>query len=287
MSLGKGLSALLTPTTFRHKVEKNMASDSPAEEGRVWHIPVSAIQPNLLQPRQHFDPTELDELASSIKEHGILQPILLSEKVDGGYELISGERRWRAAKLAGLAVAPAIIKKLANRQRLEVALVENIQRADLNPLEQAFAYQRLMTEFGLSQQEVAEKVGKSRPAVANIVRLLDLPEEIKKALVDKKINYGQARALLGLKEKAQQLEMLSSMLGQKITVQELERVVSAKTVENRKGKHRDPNLLYWEDQLRTALGTKVIITQTGGKGKIMIDYYSKEELARLLKKMRP
>ncbi len=282
MSLGKGLSALLTPTTARRRIEKNNYS---APEGRIWDIPISSIQPNPLQPRQYFASDELNELSLSIKEHGILQPILLSEKNDGGYELISGERRWRAAKLAGLVVVPAIIKKLADQQKLEVALVENVQREDLNSLEQAFAYKRLIDEFGLSQQEVAEKVGKSRPAVANIIRLLDLPEEVKKALVDKKINYGQARALLGLKNNIQQLNMLSSMLGQKITVQELERTISTKTVGARKGKHRDPNLMYWEDQLRAVLGTRVIITQTSGKGKITIDYYSKEELARLLKKI--
>jgi ParB family chromosome partitioning protein len=285
MSLGKGLSALLTPTISRNKVERNIANGHSLAEGQIWHIPISSIQPNAEQPRRYFDPQELNELAMSIKEHGILQPVLISEKIDGGYELISGERRWRAAKIAGLVAVPAIIKKLADQQKLEVALVENIQREDLNLLEQAFAYSRLMSEFNLSQQEVADKVGKSRPAVANIIRLLDLPEEIKKALVDKKINYGQARALLGLKDKKQQLEILSSMLGQKITVQELERTVSAKTKDDRKGKHRDPNLVYWEDQLRAVLGTRVIITQTSGKGKIMIDYYSKEELARLLNKI--
>lgn len=261
--------------------QKNTASEQAGPD-RIWHIPVSSILPNAQQPRKNFSAPELEDLAASIKEHGILQPLLVTERADGGYELVAGERRWRAAQMAGLATVPALIKKLADRQKLEVALIENIQRESLNPIEEAFAYQRLMEEFSLTQQEVADKVGKSRPAVANTIRLLSLPEEIKTALIDKRINMGQARALLSFDDQAKQLDMLSSMLGQRITVRELERVVSK---QNPQKSHRDPNLNYLEDQLRAALGTKVAITQRGERGTIVIDYYSQEELSRITKKL--
>lgn len=281
MALGRGLGALITSTGG----SKQKAGDFEVSgQEKIWYIPLAAISPNAKQPRKHFNPAELEELAASIKEHGILQPILVTEKTDGGYEIVSGERRWRAAKIAGLASVPSIIKKLADRQKLEVALIENIQREDLNPVEEAFAYKRLMDEFNLTQQEVAAKVGKSRPAVANTVRLLDLPEEVKAALIEKKISMGQARALLSLEDKAEQLDMLSSMLGQKITVRDLEKGINRQNFA--KGKtRRDPNLAYLEDKMRAALGTKVSLTQKGERGTIVIDYYSKEELSRLIKKI--
>lgn len=260
------------------------ASTASLDQQKIWYIPVNSIVSNPHQPRRDFNAEDLNGLADSIKAHGILQPILVIEKTDGGYELVSGERRWRAAKLAGLGTVPAIIKQLADRQKLEVALIENVQREDLNPLEEAFAYQRLIEEFGLTQQEVADKVGKSRPAVANIIRLLELPEEVKAALLEKKINMGQARALLGLDGRQQQLGMLSSMLGQKITVRELERAVS-KQARGGNNSRRDPNLSYLEDQLRAALDTKVSLTQKGERGTIVINFYSKEDLGRLIKKI--
>ncbi len=278
MALGRGLNALISSGSKY----KNEPSGDQAGQDRVWYIPVSSISPNTHQPRQNFSTPELEDLAASIKEHGVLQPLLVTERVDGGYELVAGERRWRASQMAGLATVPALIKKLADQQKLEVALIENIQRENLNPLEEAFAYQRLMEEFSLTQQDVADKVGKSRPAVANTVRLLSLPEEVKAALVDKRINMGQARALLGLEDFAKQLDMLSSMLGQRITVRELERTVGK---QNLKKGHRDPNLNYLEDQLRTALGTKVTLTKKGERGTIVIDYYSGEELTNLIKKI--
>lgn len=274
MALGRGLNALISSGSK----QKNEPVGDQAGQDRVWYIPVSSISPNTHQPRQNFSAPELEDLSASIKEHGILQPLLVTERADGGYELVAGERRWRAAQMAGLATVPALIKKFANQQKLEVALIENIQRENLNPLEEAFAYQRLMEEFGLTQQDVADKVGKSRPAVANTVRLLSLPEEVKTALVDKRINMGQARALLSLEDSAKQLDMLSSMLGQRITVRELERTVS----KGNKKSHRDPNLNYLEDQLRAALGTKVTLTKKGERGTIVIDYYSQEELTRLI-----
>lgn len=280
MPLGRGLSALITSTGSGKKSDANYDKSS-----NVWNIPIFSITPNENQPRRHFAPAELNELAESIKLHGVLQPILVTEKLDGGYELVVGERRWRASQIAGMATIPAMVKKMEDQEKLEVALIENIQREDLNPIEEAFAYKRLMSEFNLTQQDVATKVGKSRPAVANTIRLLDLPEEIQKALIERKINTGQARALLAVEDHKAQLDMLSSMLGQKITVRELEREVNQKRTD-KSTLRRDPNLTYLEEQMRKALGTKVSITQKGEKGTVVISYYSKEELGRIIDKIK-
>lgn len=283
MSLGRGLGALITPTIGRQKKEYSTGSKDntvrpPA--GKIWEVPVSEITAASKQPRQYFDPAELDNLASSVKKFGILQPLLLSEKKDGGYEIVAGERRWRAAKLAGLMVVPAIVKALKDQEKLEIALIENIQREDLNPIEEAFAYKRLIEEFKLTQQEVSDRVGKSRPAVANSVRLLELPAPAQQALIEKKINSGQARAILSLETDKERLDALSSILGQKISVREMEQ--RARVVRSG-GWRKDPNLTFLEEKLRKALGTRVAITQKGDKGTISINYFSKEELAKLIK----
>lgn len=282
MSIGRGLGALLSSTTGKKNVAASR-SEAAGDAGRIWLIPTSDIKPNPQQPRRHFAPAELEELAASIKEHGIIQPILVAEVDTGGYQIIAGERRWRAAMLAKLPAVPAIVKALPERQKLEVALIENLQRADLNPLEEAFAFKRLAEEFGLTHEQVAQKVGRSRPVISNTIRLLALPEEAQKALVEGKINYGQARALLSITNRAEQLEILSSMMGEKMTVHELER----EAAKRRPGAspRRDPNLLYLEEKLRGALGTKVFITQKGERGTIAISYFSKEELADLIKKI--
>lgn len=283
MSLGRGLGALIGPTVGRQKKEYSTGAsrDTGARTpDKIWEVPVSEIKPSEKQPRKHFDPEELDNLAASIKRHGILQPILLSEKKDGSYEIIAGERRWRASKLAGLAVIPALIKSFKDQEKLEIALIENIQREDLNPIEEAFAYKRLIEEFNLTQQDIADKVGKSRPAVANAIRLLELPAEAQKALIDKRINSGQARAILSLDTDSERLEALASILGKKISVREMEQ--KARSVRSG-GWHRDPNLTFLEEKLRKALGTRVSITQKGGKGTIAISYFSKEELSKLIK----
>lgn len=278
MALGRGLGALISTTVSKEKNDQ--------DNNKVWAIPLSKITADPQQPRRHFAPEELSELAASIRQHGILQPLLLTEKSDGGYEIVAGERRYRAARLAGLATVPAVVKKtLAGQEKLEMALIENIQREDLNPIEEAFAYKRLIEEFNLTQQMVAEKVGKSRPVVANTVRLLELPEPAQTALVEGKINTGQARALLSLEDSKKQLDTLSSMLGQKITVRELERTAAQDKIKRGEKTRRDPNLLYLEEKLREIFKTKVGITSKGQSGTVVFDYYSKEELERLLKKM--
>ena len=255
-------------------------------EGRIWDVPITEIVPNSEQPRKEFSHQELEDLVNSIKKHGILQPLVVTEKTDGGYELIAGERRLRASQIAGLVTVPAIVRSVTQQEKLELALIENIQRQNLNAIEEAFAYRRLMDEFNLTQEEVAEQVGKARSTIANIVRLLDLPEIIQKALVDKKISVGQGKALLSLNSEAEQLDVFKSMLGEKMTVREVENVVQNRPEISRKGSvRRDPNIMASERILEEALGTKVHITQKGERGKIEIEYYSQEDLKRLLNQL--
>ncbi|MBI5222649.1 MAG: ParB/RepB/Spo0J family partition protein [Candidatus Magasanikbacteria bacterium] len=280
MALGKGLSSLIPQIRTRSTIHRESGHDGSA---RIWHIPLSEITPNPEQPRRNFSHNELEDLVASIKKHGILQPITVSEKADGGYELIVGERRLRATQIAGLATIPAIVRSATQQEKLELALIENIQRQDLNPIEEAFAYKRLIEEFGLTHQEVAEQVGKERPTVSNMLRLLDLPEIVQKALIDGKISTGKARALLSLKDEKEMMKLFHGMIGQSITVRDVERTVAGYGQQSRKGSVRcDPNLLAQEKMLEERLGTKVRITRKGERGQIEIEYYTREELKRLL-----
>ncbi|MBI2443702.1 MAG: ParB/RepB/Spo0J family partition protein [Candidatus Magasanikbacteria bacterium] len=288
MSLGRGLSALLSATAPRKKLTLE-TSGTPTSISvpapSPWQVPVSAIAPSPRQPRRRFAEAELAELAESLRQHGVLQPLLVTELPGGKFELVAGERRLRAAEQAGLPTVPVMIKKFAaDRDKLAASLVENLQREDLNPIEEAFAYQRLTNEFGLTQAQVADTVGKSRPAVANTLRLLTLPKEAQEALIEKTISAGQARALLSLERPAEQLQLLAELLASPRPVRALEAEVVA-----RRGtpKRRDPNLAYLENQLRTALGTKVRISRRGGRGTIVLYYFSEEELKQLLSRLTP
>ncbi|MBD3311641.1 MAG: ParB/RepB/Spo0J family partition protein [Candidatus Magasanikbacteria bacterium] len=282
MPLGKGLNSLIPQ---QKKSRKSSGKQTSVEElkNRIWHIPISEIVPNPEQPRKDFSHKDLEDLVVSIKEHGVLQPITVSEKTDGGYELIAGERRLRASEIAGLTKIPAIVRGATKQEKLELALIENIQRQNLNPIEEAFAFQRLMDEFNLKQKEVAERVGKNRSTIANIIRLLDLPDVIQKALIDGKISTGKAKALLSLKDEKEQISVFSSMMGDKVTVRDLEKTVAKKGAKSRKGSvRRDPNLLAQEEMIEDRLGTKVIIKKKGEKGSITISFYSNEEFKRLV-----
>jgi len=284
MALGKGLNSLIPQQKTRKIIRHETGIVNG--EGRIWDISITEIAPNSEQPRKEFSHQELEDLVSSIKKHGILQPLVITEKADGGYELIAGERRLRASQIAGLATVPAIIRSVSQQEKLELALIENIQRQNLNAIEEAFAYRRLIDEFNLTQEKVAEQVGKARSTIANLVRLLDLPEIIQKALVDKKISVGQAKALLSLNSEKEQISVLKSMLGEKMTVREVENVIQNRPVVSRKGSvRRDPNIIASERILEEALGTKVHITQKGNKGKIEIEYYSAEDLKRLINEL--
>ncbi len=284
MALGKGLNSLIPQQKTRKIIRHETGIVNG--EGRIWNVSITEIAPNSEQPRKEFSHQELEDLVSSIKKHGILQPLVITEKADGGYELIAGERRLRASQIAGLATVPAIIRSVSQQEKLELALIENIQRQDLNAIEEAFAYRRLIDEFNLTQEKVAEQVGKARSTIANLVRLLDLPEIVQKALVDKKISVGQAKALLSLNSEKEQISVFKSMLGEKMTVREVENVIQNRPVVSRKGSvRRDPNIIASERILEEALGTKVHITQKGNKGKIEIEYYSAEDLKRLINEL--
>jgi ParB family chromosome partitioning protein len=260
--LGKGLEALI-----------------PSAPG-VNEVAIDSIVPNPRQPRQSLDPQALEELATSIREQGLVQPLVVTEAADG-YQLLVGERRWRAAKLAGLDVVPVVVRDVSPQQMLELALVENLQREDLNPLETASAYQQLVDEFGLTQQQVADKVGKNRVTVTNTLRLLKLPTEVKDALLQGEITEGHARAMLRLPSQKDQLGVLQAVLKGAFSVRQTEQLVRRLAEEPRhkpQPPEKAPELRALEDDFRQALGTKVNLTRGSKGGRLVIYFYSEEEL---------
>lgn len=251
----------------------------------ISDIPIEDIVPNSEQPRESFSHEAMEELVSSIKEHGILQPLIVSSN-EGKYELVAGERRWRAAKIAGMRTVPAIVRSVKEQQKLELALIENIQRQDLNPIEEGRAYKKLADEFNLTQEQVAKKVGKSRPQVTNFIRLIELPLEIQEAVASGEIPYTQARTLLALDTPRAQLKLFKKIVRDKMTVRDTEESVGTKRTKPKLKSAKDPNLLAREDDLRSALGTKVEIKRRAdGGGQITIEYYSDEELDALIKRL--
>jgi ParB family chromosome partitioning protein len=256
------------------------------DSDKIWQIPITEIVPNAEQPRKEFSHSDLEDLVASIKLHGIMQPLVVTERDDGGYELIAGERRLRASTIAGLIKVPAIVRTATRQEKLELALIENIQRQNLSVIEEAFAYERLIDEFGLTQEEVAVRVGKSRPTVANAIRLLELPEPIQKALMDGKISTGKAKAILSLKNTDDQMKVFSEMIGEKASVRDVEQIVAGRGAASRKGSvRRDPNLIAQEELIQDRLGSSVKITSRGEQGTITISYYSKEEFKRLMNEL--
>ncbi len=282
MALGKGLGSLIPQQKPSHGIlHKETRGSTDAD--KIWQIPITEIVPNAEQPRKEFSHSDLEDLVASIKLHGIMQPLVVTERDDGGYELIAGERRLRASTIAGLVTVPAIVRTATRQEKLELALIENIQRQNLSVIEEAFAYQRLIDEFGLTQDDVATRVGKSRPTVANAVRLLDLPEPIQKALMDGKISTGKAKAILSLKNTDDQMKVFSEMIGEKASVRDVEQIVAGRGAASRKGSvRRDPNLIAQEELIQDRLGSSVKITSRGEQGTITISYYSKEEFKRLM-----
>ncbi|OGH60996.1 MAG: hypothetical protein A2848_02750 [Candidatus Magasanikbacteria bacterium RIFCSPHIGHO2_01_FULL_50_8] len=292
MALGRGLQSIIPS---RSAAQQKPAVPVPSElvapkkasafsSDKIWHIPVSEIVPNPQQPRRIFNEDELQELVHSIKEHGILQPLVVSERKDGTFELIAGERRWRAATRADFATVPAIVRTTTDHEKLELAIIENVQRVDLSPIDEAFSFKRLHDEFGLSLDQVAERVGKSRPHVSNMIRLLDLPDAAKDALGTGKITMGKARALLSLSTESEQLDVLRSMLGEGMTTRQVEAAVQVRM--HRAPKPKAADVQYLESELRTTLGTKVTISKRGDKGTIVVDFYSNEELENLVARLR-
>jgi ParB family transcriptional regulator, chromosome partitioning protein len=276
-ALGRGLDALL-PTT---------KPASMPELPEVQHLRVDALVPNRYQPRQTFSPQELAELAASLKQSGLLQPVLVRRKGDGMYELISGERRWRAAKQAGLETIQAVIRNCSDEESILLALVENLQREDLNPMEMARAYQRMMNEFGLTQDIIAQRVGCERSSIANIVRLLHLPLEVQQLIENDQLSAGHAKVILGLASAADQLRVAQVVVARNLSVRDTEKILASSVItrkRNTKELRRSP-LLDVEERLQKRFSTKVSLVNGKQGGKVIIHYFSPAELDGLLEQL--
>ena len=285
--LGKGLDTMIPNKIGGDKV-KAETSKNPEIDKDVIYVKIGKVEPNREQPRKNFDEDALLELSESLKQYGVLQPLLVQDKKDY-YEIIAGERRWRAAKLAGLKEIPVIIKKLTNQEIVEISLIENIQRENLNPIEEALAYKRLLKEFNLKQDEVAERVSKSRTAVTNSMRLLKLDERVQQMVIDELISTGHARTLLAIADNEKQYILAQQIFDEKLSVRETEKLI--KKLQNPKKEipkiHEDDNMpVFYEDieqKLKNIMGTKVSISKKdNNKGKIEIEYFSNDELERIV-----
>ena len=286
--LGKGLDSLIpnktekTVKTEKKPEQKN--EESQNSSGEIL-VKINQVEPNREQPRKEFDEDSLMELADSIKQFGILQPLLVQKRKDY-YEIIAGERRWRAAKIAGIKEVPIIIRDYTDQEIVEISLIENIQRENLNPIEEAMAYKRLLEEFHLKQDEVAERVSKSRTAVTNSMRLLKLSPRVQQMIVDDMISTGHARALLAIDDEEQQYQLANRIFDEKLSVRETEKLVKALKNQKKEVKKQKPEHTFVydniEEQMKNIIGTKVSVNpKANGKGKIEIEYYSEEELERI------
>ena len=290
-ALGKGLDSLIANKVGTAPLAENKKSEEKPAEVKVK---ISKVEPNREQPRKNFDEDALLELAESIKQFGVLQPLLVQDRKDY-YEIIAGERRWRAAKIAGLKEVPVIIKKLTEQEMVEISLIENIQRENLNPIEEALAYKRLLNEFNLKQDEVAERVSKSRTAVTNSMRLLKLNEKVQQMVIDDMLTTGHARALLGIEDQEKQYVIAQQIFDEKLSVRETEKLVKKiqkeKDLPEKKKEELDEQvaLAYHdvEEKMKLILGTKVNIrAKDDKKGKIEIEYYSMDEFNRIFEMMQ-
>lgn len=279
-ALGRGLGALIPGAP---------AERTTGNRPQVLQLPIEEVGRDEKQPRQHFDGARLEELAASIRAKGVVQPILVRK--DGGrYRIIAGERRWRAAQLAGLREIPAIVRDASAKEAFEIALIENLQREDLNPIEEAEGYKRLIDEHGLTQELVAQRVGKDRSSVTNALRLLHLPREIKSALVDGELNMGHARALLGIGDAEAMKRAAGEVAGKKLSVratEDLVRRLKAGKSPQAKKKEQSAQVRSLIDQLQRTLGTKARIVDRGGKGRLELDFYSYDDLDRILARLLP
>ena len=287
--LGKGVDLLIPNAVGEAKVKKETVTETTIaeEKGPETIVKITMVEPNRKQPRKNFDEDSLQELSESIKQFGLLQPILVQDRKDH-YEIIAGERRWRAAKIAGLKEVPVIIRDYTDQEIVEVSLIENIQREDLNPIEEAQAYKRLLTEFNLKQDEVAERVSKSRTAVTNSIRLLKLSDEVQQMVIDDMISTGHARALLAVEDKDEQYNLAQKIFDEKLSVREIEKLVKnlhKPEKAPKKTENRTMDAIYEDiqEKLKQKLSTKVTVTSKGeGAGKIEIEFYNNEDLDRLL-----
>ena len=268
--LGKGLGALL--------------SDLNEESQPTTEIDIAFLQPNPFQPRKVFDQEKLEELAESIKVHGLIQPIIV-RKMQNGYQIVAGERRWRASKLAGLSMIPVVVRELEDKEMMSIALIENIQRQDLNVIEEAITYRKLMEEYVLTQEELAAQIGKSRSQVANTLRMLNLPQEIQTHLADQRISVGHAKVLLGIMSKDLMVRLCERIIERDLSVREAEALIQDMTKSSRKTnrtRSKDIDVVELENNLQRIFGAKVKISGNSNKGKVVIEYYTEDDLERIL-----
>ena len=288
-ALGRGLSSLLPNRAVAPAAAPMPPPASDAPEDRPARLPIDLLEPNPMQPRTRFRQEELQELADSIRANGIIQPIVVRRHRDG-YQIIAGERRWRAAKIAALNEVPVIFQELTDDKLLEFALIENIQRADLDPIEAAQAFDRLSREVGLSQEEIGRRTGKDRVTIANLIRLLRLPKQVQELVAEQRISPSHARAILGLIDPKDQIEMAQRAANEGLSVRQVESRVQKMTAEKGTGaaepKPQDPNVRAASEELERALGTRVRIVEANEqRGRIEIEYYSQEELQRLYERI--
>lgn len=281
--LGKGLESLLMSTDV--SVDDNM--DDEKIDG-LSRININDIKPNENQPRKTFDPEKIEDLANSIKEHGVIQPLVV-RKAENGYEIVAGERRWRAAREAGLIEVPCVVRELTDEQNMLFAIIENMQREDLNPIEEAEGLQRMITNFGMTQSEISKSVGKSRPYITNSLRLLKLPEEIKDMMVDGSLTTGHGRALITIEDEEKAVEIAKKVVKDGLSVRKIEELANEKKKKRGKPAKRapkSPDVLLVERELKGIFGTKVNLNTAGNKGVIEIEYYSKEEANRIIEMLK-
>jgi ParB-like partition proteins len=275
--LGKGLGALIP--------EENLEEQSLNNENGISLISINLIKPTVDQPRKSFDEEKIIQLSESIKEHGIIQPIIL-KKEGKTYNIVAGERRWRAAKIAGIKEIPSIIMELSNKEILEISLIENIQRQDLNPIEEAIAYRKLIEEFNLTQEQLSSRIGKSRTSIANCLRLLNLDNRVQEYLIDGVITEGHGRAILSIEDKDLQYKLAQNVIDEGLSVRETERfikmIVNEKKKTDPQEKSINPYYMDIKDKLENLFGTKVLLMDKKNKGRIEIEYYSEEDLQRIL-----
>ncbi len=290
--LGRGLDTLIPNTIAVEEAKSNLKNENGDQE-RVPEtmVKITMVEPNREQPRKNFDEDSLLELAESIKQFGLLQPILVQDRKDY-FEIVAGERRWRAAKMAGLKEIPVIIKNLTDQEIVEISLIENIQREDLNPIEEALAYKRLLVEFNLKQDEVAEKVSKSRTAVTNSMRLLKLCDEVQQMIIDDMITTGHARALISIEDPEQQYILAQKIFDEKLSVREAEKLVKNFSTPSKPKKvveiDKSLEIIYQDmaEKLKQSLGTKVMISSKGGgSGKLEIEFYNHDDLEKITEKL--
>lgn len=286
--LGKGLEALFSNSEIDTQ-EISVTKKEESEEKGISFIDINEIKPNQNQPRKSFNEEKLEELAASIIENGLIQPVIL-RKADKGYEIVAGERRWRACRKAGLKEIPCIIREFTDEQNMLIAIIENMQREDLNPIEEAEGLNQMIVNFGMTQEQVSKSVGKSRPYITNALRLLKLPSEIREMLLKNQLSAGHARAIAGIGDTEKQIQLAEYVIREELSVREIEKIIKEENAPkkkiSRKKAEKSADVRKVEDDLKQIMGTKVNLNQSGKKGKIEIEYYSRDELERLIEMLK-